>query len=132
VTSSSTSTGPHAGDPDVERLPFSPRDVTQLHADAVYLLVGLTLATVLVAWGTPWRRWAVLLLGLLVAQGGIGYWQYFTGVPALLVGLHVAGATLVFTTAAWLHVTTARPSAVPLPRSAAPTPAPPAGTATAR
>ena len=98
-----TGTGPHAGDPKVERLPFSPRDVTQLHADAAYLLVGLTLATVLICWRTPLRRWAMALLGLVLAQGGIGYWQYFTSVPPVLVGMHVAGATLVFTTAAWIH-----------------------------
>jgi cytochrome c oxidase assembly protein subunit 15 len=130
-----TGTGPHAGDPKVERLPFDPRDVTQLHADAVYVLVGLTLALVLLAWGTRFQRWSLVLLALLVAQGGIGYWQYYTAVPPLLVGLHVAGATLVFTTAAWLHQSTRDPSAragAPLPRSAAPHPERAAGTATAR
>ncbi len=127
-----TGTGPHAGGSDVERLPFDPRSMTQLHADGVFLLVGLTLATALVAWATPWRRWALLLLGLLVVQGGIGYWQYFTAVPPVLVGMHVAGATLVFTTAAWLHVSLARPSAAPPAHSAPPTPARAAGTTTAR
>jgi len=105
-----TGTGPHAGDPDVDRLPFNPRDITQLHADAVYLLLGLTLATVLVAWATRWRRWGLLLLGLVLAQGGIGYWQYFTGVPPVLVGMHVAGATLIFTAAAWLQLSLAAPN----------------------
>jgi cytochrome c oxidase assembly protein subunit 15 len=33
---------------------------------------------------------------LLVAQAGIGYWQYFTDVPAVLVGFHVFGAALVW------------------------------------
>jgi cytochrome c oxidase assembly protein subunit 15 len=117
-----TGTGPHAGGTDVERLGFDPRSITQLHADAVFVLVGLTLATVLVAWRTPWRRWAVLLLGLVSAQGAIGYWQYFTSVPPVLVGMHVAGATLTFTTVAWLHVSLAQPSAELPPQTAAPTP----------
>lgn len=126
-----TGTGPHAGDPKVARLPFNPRDLTQLHADAVYLLLGLVVATVLLAWGTRHRRTALLLLALVLVQGGIGYWQYLTNVPAVLVALHVAGATLVFTTAAWLQLSARRDA--PLPgRSAAPTPARAPGTATAR
>jgi cytochrome c oxidase assembly protein subunit 15 len=127
-----TGTGPHAGDPQVDRLPFKPRDVTQLHADAVYLLVGLTLATLLITWATPWRRWVLVLTGLLVAQAGLGYWQYYTGVPAGLVELHVLGASLVFTTATWLHVTGARPTPGPLAQSAARTPVRAGGTASAR
>jgi cytochrome c oxidase assembly protein subunit 15 len=112
-----TGTGPHAGDPKVHRLPFDPRDVTQLHADGVYLLTGLVLATATVTWQTPYRRWALALLGLLVTQAGVGYWQYYTGVPAGLVALHVALATTTFTLAAWLLVTAA-PSAGPPGRSA--------------
>jgi cytochrome c oxidase assembly protein subunit 15 len=126
-----TGTGPHAGDPKVDRLPFKPRDVSQLHADAVYLLVGLTLATLLVAWHTPGRRWVLTLTGLLVAQAGLGYWQYYTGVPAGLVELHVLGASLIFTAATWLHVTSARPTPAPRAQSAAPSQVPLAGTATA-
>ncbi len=127
-----TGTGPHAGDPTVSRLPFNPQNVTQLHADAVYLLAGLTLATALAAWRTPYRSAVLGLVALLVAQGGIGYWQYFTGVPPVLVGLHVLGATLVFTTAAWLHETARARAAAPLRQTAEPTPVHAAGTATAR
>lgn len=127
-----TGTGPHAGDPKVDRLPFNPRDVTQLHADGVFLLLGLTLATLVVTWRTPWRRWGLLLVGLIVAQGTLGYLQYFNGVPAALVAMHTAGATLVFTTAAWLHVSLARPSDARPRHTAAPTPEPVRGTATAR
>lgn len=126
-----TGTGPHAGDPKVKRLPFDPRDLTQLHADAVYLLVGLVLACVLVAWPTPVRRLGLVLLGLVIAQGGVGYWQYFTGVPAPLVALHVAGATAVFTTAVWLVLSAGATAARP-PRSGQHSPAPVGGTATAR
>src|SRR5690349_14792414 len=86
-----TGTGPHAGDRKVERLPFNPLTVTRLHTDAVYVLVGLVLAAVLLTWGTTLARWAQGLLALVVAQGALGYWQYFHGVPPLAVAFHVAG-----------------------------------------
>ena len=44
------------------------------------------------------RRRAWLLLAIAVAQGALGYVQYFLGIPELLVGLHVLGATLVWIT----------------------------------
>ena len=139
-----TGTGPHAGDPKVARMPFNPRDITQLHADLVFLLVGLTVATVIAAraLGAPpvVQRGTSALVGLVVAQGGLGYLQYFTGVPPVLVALHVLGASLVFTTAAWVHLATrpALTSPVGQPAHAllAPAEAPSlvraAGTATAR
>ena len=37
-----------------------------------------------------------LLLAVSVAQGAIGYIQYFNDIPALLVGFHIAGATAVW------------------------------------
>jgi cytochrome c oxidase assembly protein subunit 15 len=121
-----TGTGPHAGDPKVERLPFDPRDVTQLHADGVWLLSGLVIGTVVVAWRSSYRPWSLALLALLVTQAGVGYWQYYTGVPAGLVALHVALATIVFTVGSWLALSTrARPA-----RSAAPILEHVAGTAT--
>jgi len=119
-----TGTGPHAGDPKVDRLPFNPRELTQLHADAAYLLLGLVLAVVI---ASAANRWALLLLGLVLTQGAVGYTQYFNGVPPLLVGIHVALATLVFTTATWLLLLSRSPA-----QSAPPTPAHAAGTATAR
>jgi cytochrome c oxidase assembly protein subunit 15 len=105
-----TGTGPHAGDPDVERLPFNPLTVTRLHTDAVYVLVGLVLAALVLTWGTPLRRWALLLAALVVGQGALGYWQYFHGVPPFAVAVHVAGATAVFATAVWLQLSSRRTS----------------------
>jgi cytochrome c oxidase assembly protein subunit 15 len=94
-----TGTGPHSGDPDAtDRLPFALEDVTQLHADLVFLVVGLTtglLAGVLAAARHLLRRTAVLL-GVLLVQGVGGVVQYVTDLPVLLVGLHVLGATLVW------------------------------------
>ena len=132
-----TGTGPHAGDPKVARMPFSPRDVTQLHADLVYLLLGLVLATAVAAaaLGAPRavQRGTRILLGLVVAQGALGYWQYFHGVPPVLVVLHVLGATLVLMTAVRTHLATTGPlGRGPLPRTSQPRPVSAAGTGTAR
>lgn len=102
-----TGTGPHAGGPKVERMSFDPERVAQLHADTVWLLCGLVLALVVMT-QAPLRRWSLALLGLVAAQGALGYWQYYHSVPAVAVGFHVAGATLVFTTAAWLQLTARR------------------------
>ena len=44
------------------------------------------------------------LLGVLLFQGAIGYTQYFTGVPALLVGVHIVGSILVWVTVLRLHL----------------------------
>jgi heme a synthase len=96
-----TGTGPHSGDTGVAaRMPFDWDRVAQLHADLVWLVCGLTVALLFTvkAVGGPraaFRRTAELGV-LLVLQAVIGYWQYFTGLPAWLVGIHVAGACLVW------------------------------------
>lgn len=94
-----TNAGPHSGDIDATlRLGLDPRTVSWLHADSVMLfcglLVGLLLALYLVR--APRRTvhaaWTVVVVTVL--QAGIGYTQYFTGLPELLVGFHMAGAAL--------------------------------------
>ena len=40
---------------------------------------------------------------VMVAQGIVGYTQFFTHLPALLVGIHVFGASMVWATALWFH-----------------------------
>lgn len=108
-----TGTGPHAGDPKAARLPFDPAALTQIHADLVYLLLGLTLATTLTARvlraPQPVQRGSIVLVALIAAQGVMGYVQYHTGVPPLLVALHMLGAGLIFVTAAWTHLSTTGP-----------------------
>ncbi|MHB8671138.1 MAG: COX15/CtaA family protein, partial [Acidimicrobiales bacterium] len=94
-----TSSGPHGGDPRAERLPFLLHDVARLHGTAVMALVALVALTAAQLWrsGAPAPDWraAEVLLGVLVAQAAVGYVQYFTGVPVLLVGVHLAGAAAV-------------------------------------
>ncbi|HEY0484677.1 MAG TPA: COX15/CtaA family protein [Mycobacteriales bacterium] len=95
-----TGSGPHAGDPKAGRTGFDPATVSQLHADAVFLLIGLTVAALVTlrALGAPERvrRAALVLLLVELGQGLIGYVQYFTGLPIVLVALHVAGAMLLW------------------------------------
>ena len=107
-----TGTGPHAGDPSSPRTGLDLEAVTQVHADLVFLLLGTTLGLWFAAraLGSPGRtsRAAGTLLALELAQGTIGYTQVFTGVPVLLVGLHMLGATLIVIAAvdAWLSTRT--------------------------
>ena len=95
-----TGSGPHAGDQRADRLDLVVGDVARVHGAAMILFLGLTLAVLWMAHaGDAAPRVANRLrqlLVVLVAQAGIGYWQYFTGVPALLVGFHVFGAALVW------------------------------------
>lgn len=94
-----TSTGPHAGAPGVRRFGFSLHTVAQLHGTTVEVLLALTVATL---WSlhrsrvpaAVLRRSEVLLV-VLVAQAAVGYAQYLSGDPVVLVALHLAGATSV-------------------------------------
>jgi heme a synthase len=105
-----TGSGPHAGDVDVPRTGFDPETVSQLHADAVMLLVGLTVATWLWLRGSKapaaTTRAAALLLGVELAQGVVGFVQYFTGLPVVLVAFHLLGACLTWIAALRLLLAT--------------------------
>lgn len=95
-----TGTGPHAGDAKAPRYGFNIEQVAQLHADVAWATVGLTFALLLGLRltnpsGLVQRR-ALELLAIELAQGVIGYVQYFTGVPAALVVAHVLGSALVW------------------------------------
>ena len=50
----------------------------------------------------PLSSWIFVAL----LQAAIGYIQYFNDVPALLVGLHVAGATALWAMTVWLVLST--------------------------
>jgi cytochrome c oxidase assembly protein subunit 15 len=95
-----TGSGPHAGDRRARRTGFDPAAISQLHADAVMLLVGLTVATLVAfhAGRVPARvrRAAWALFGVELSQAAIGYTQYFPHLPVVLVGLHLLGACLVW------------------------------------
>jgi cytochrome c oxidase assembly protein subunit 15 len=95
-----TGSGPHSGDADAGRTGLDPQTVSQLHADAVFLLLGLSVALWLALRAAAAPSHAVRAAGTLVlvelAQGVVGFVQYFTNLPVLAVGLHMLGACLVW------------------------------------
>lgn len=98
-----TGNGPHAGDAQAKRFNFDERLIAQIHADVVIIFVLLTIALLFaVRMIEPseiqrkFGRKVLLLLIVSLSQGVIGYVQYFNGVPILLVGFHLLGATLVW------------------------------------
>ena len=96
-----TGSGPHAGDEKAQRFGFDIRVVAWLHADAVIALLGLTAAFyILIRSDKELVRRIGVFTGIALAQGAIGYIQYFTGIPEILVAAHLLGATLVWI-AAW-------------------------------
>jgi cytochrome c oxidase assembly protein subunit 15 len=107
-----TGSGPHAGDVDAPRNGLDPRAMSQLHTDFVFLLLGLTVALVLVVRAVPapprLRDAAQALLAVELAQGTIGFVQYFTGLPVVLVGLHLLGAALTAAAMTWVLLGTRR------------------------
>jgi cytochrome c oxidase assembly protein subunit 15 len=111
-----TGSGPHSGDDTVGyRFAFDPLHITKAHSASVWVFV-LVLVVLLVLLHrlpaspatTTARTAAWVLAAVTVAQGAIGYTQYFTGLPALLVGVHMLGAAaLIWATAnATLHLRT--------------------------
>jgi cytochrome c oxidase assembly protein subunit 15 len=96
-----TGSGPHAGDTDdIVRLGFEFRNITTAHAALVWLFVGLTggLLVALIATSAPRHvvKQAWIVLGICIAQGVVGYVQFFTGLPWGLVAIHVLGACLLW------------------------------------
>ena len=132
-----TGSGPHAGDERADRLDLAVDDIVRVHGAAMILFLGVTLAVLWMAHdgdaGPRVVQRLRVLLVVLVAQAGIGYWQYFTDVPAVLVGFHVFGAALVWIAVlrVWFSlsepatepatvapVAGARPAGVPRPETA--------------
>ncbi|MEM9034258.1 MAG: COX15/CtaA family protein [Actinomycetota bacterium] len=95
-----TAAGPHRGDPDVEPLDLDLGNVARLHGLSVVVFVVMCLVVL----GDLRRRGGLdaivraleVVLAVTIAQAGVGYVQYFTDVPPLLVGIHIAGATALF------------------------------------
>ncbi|GAB3162473.1 COX15/CtaA family protein [Myceligenerans halotolerans] len=115
-----TGAGPHSGDAEVGyRLALDPATMSQWHAATVwaFLLALVAYLVVLHRGGVTGgvagpgalsraRRAAWLLVAITLAQGAIGYVQYFTGLPILLVGLHMLGAALLLAGTTRVFLTT--------------------------
>ena len=94
-----TGSGPHAGDEQAQRFGIDARVISWLHADFVIALLILSALMYLIATQNGLkllsRRIGFFLL-IAIGQGSIGYIQYFTGLPEVLVAAHLLGATLVW------------------------------------
>jgi len=94
-----TGSGPHSGDAGAKRNGLDPEAISQVHADLVFLLLGLSVAlwfALRAVAATPAMRAAAILVGVELAQGVVGFTQYFLHLPALAVALHMLGACLVW------------------------------------
>ncbi len=104
-----TGTGPHAGEEDVRRFGFDISNVARTHSVSVLVTVAVVLALVVaLRRDGGWARSEPVVsawLFIAVVQGAIGYLQYFTGVPELLVGAHIAGATALWVATLMLVLT---------------------------
>ncbi|MGC4896053.1 COX15/CtaA family protein [Micromonospora sp. DT31] len=93
-----TGSGPHAGDHGAARNGLDPAAISQVHADGVFLLIGLSVGLFFAfrAIGAERAtRAAGVLLAVELGQGLIGFVQYFTHLPGVLVGAHMLGSCLV-------------------------------------
>jgi cytochrome c oxidase assembly protein subunit 15 len=95
-----TATGPHAGGEDAVRFGFALTSVARVHGATVIAFVALIV--ILAVQDRRIRSTRDLteaisaLLVVAVSQGAIGYTQYFTGVPVVLVAAHIIGAISMF------------------------------------
>jgi cytochrome c oxidase assembly protein subunit 15 len=122
-----TGSGPHAGDETAARTGLDVEAVAKLHTNAVFLLLALSVGVWVLAraLGSPGdvARWAGWLLGVELAQGAVGYAQFFTGLPVVLVALHMLGACIMIVVVVRLHLATR----VRVPAEPVRAPSPPAG-----
>ncbi len=107
-----TGSGPHAGDVDSPRNGLDPESLSRLHALAVIALLGLSVALLVTLLVTPApaaaRAAAIALVAVELAQGVVGFVQYYTGLPVAVVALHLLGAALVSAALTWLLVNVRR------------------------
>jgi cytochrome c oxidase assembly protein subunit 15 len=101
-----TGSGPHAGDSAAERFNLDSRTMAWIHADLVIALLGVSIALLIairlglagVARQVLSGRIQIFLI-IALAQGGIGYIQYFTKLPEALVAAHIIGSIAVWLSA---------------------------------
>lgn len=108
-----TGSGPHGGDEAADRLPFAVTSVARVHSVAVWAFLALAVVVVRQLTRGDADPAVVgrghVLVGSVLAQGTLGYVQYFTGVPEGLVGLHVLGSVLVWIATLRFHLALTEP-----------------------
>jgi cytochrome c oxidase assembly protein subunit 15 len=98
-----TGAGPHAGDADAPRNGLDWDLFSHIHAAPAYLVTAGALFGLFLVLrdriAGPFRTAVLLLLAVTVLQGVIGFTQYYNGIPALLVAVHMLGAALLMSAA---------------------------------
>lgn len=91
-----TGSGPHSGDAAVERQGFDATVLAHVHAWPGYVLAALVATLTISAWVLRLRprKWLLALVIAILVQVGVGIWQARTGLPPLLVGIHMVLASL--------------------------------------
>ena len=98
-----TGAGPHAGDANTPRNGLDLETWQHYHSWPAYLMTGMVLLALVLVWRSVQSRKlknpAVKSLGILlivsILQGLLGIVQANMGVPALLAGVHMLGASLI-------------------------------------
>ena len=107
-----TGSGPHGGDENVERLGLPLSEIARVHGGAVVVLLLLTVTLrlrVQYLQNTLVKHRVNVVLLVMILQAVIGYTQYFTQLPVLLVGFHIAGATILWISTIRLALTACTP-----------------------
>lgn len=102
-----TGTGPNGGDSRADRLDLDIQTIARIHSVTVWILLAGVITFAVSAHRVmpiddPRLSKLRIVLGLIVAQGGIGYWQYAQGVPPELVLAHVVGSVMVWCGVIWI------------------------------
>lgn len=111
-----TGSGPHAGDANAIRNGLNPELMEHVHSWPAYATFALTIVLFAGSWRTPpaqrLRLWTGLLLAVEIVQIGVGLWQSRTGLPILLVNIHMVLAMLLVAamTTVVMHLKAAAPA----------------------
>jgi cytochrome c oxidase assembly protein subunit 15 len=96
-----TGAGPHAGDQNTPRSGLNPEILQHVHAIPAYVTFALTILLVVGAFrvgGPALRRFTQYLLAVELLQIVVGLIQANTGLPGVLVGIHMTLAALLAST----------------------------------
>ncbi len=95
-----TGSGPHSGDEIAARFNIDTRTIAWIHADSVLLFIGLLVGLMLISRINKEYKDLTFNLNTLfvlcLIQGLIGYTQWFTNLPWILVSFHVLGSVLIW------------------------------------
>jgi cytochrome c oxidase assembly protein subunit 15 len=123
-----TGSGPHSGDDAADRLPFAVTTVARVHSLAVWAFLVIVVVVIRMASRGDADPATIgrgrVLIGVTLAQGLLGYVQYFAGVPEILVAAHVLGSVLVWIAALRFHLALTEPIPPVAPQATAATAAP--------